>query len=95
MAVMDEAYGRATADAEDIPTRGTDYHVLEALNEGSIDAEEAKDGVEAGWHWAPYLCAAIQCRIDGLTTWPGRGHRFRGDLSTGSRTQTSWVGSID
>ena len=70
MAVMDEAYGRAIADAEDIPTRGTAYLVLKALREGTIDAEEARDVVDAmvdaGWYCAPDLYAAILRRIDEL-----------------------------
>ena len=69
-AVMDEAYGRAIADAEDILTRGTAYLVLEALHEGTIDAEEARDVVDAmvdaGWYCAPDRYAAILRRIDEL-----------------------------
>ena len=67
---MDEAYGRATADAEGIATLGTASLVLLSLREGTIDAEEARNVVDAmldaGWNGAPNLYATIRRRIDEL-----------------------------
>jgi predicted nucleic acid-binding protein len=69
-AVIDEAHGRAVADAEGIQTRGTAYLVLRCLREGAIDAEAARATIdamlEAGWYCSPDLYATIQRRIDDL-----------------------------
>lgn len=69
-AVMDEAYGRAVADAEGIETRGTAYLVLRLLEADAIDAATAQetidDMLDAGWYCAPDLYAAIRRKIDDL-----------------------------
>lgn len=67
-AVMDERYGRAVADAEGIETRGTAYLVLERLRDGEIDAEEARETIDAmldaGWYCSPDVYARILEAID-------------------------------
>lgn len=70
VAVMDEQYGRTVADAEGVATRGTAFVVLNALKRGVIDAETARETVdaivEAGWYCSPDLYARIRARIDDL-----------------------------
>lgn len=69
-AVVDEAYGRAVADSEGITTRGTAYLVLELLAEGVVDADVARNTIDAmldaGWYCAPDLYAKILRRIEEL-----------------------------
>lgn len=67
-AVMDDTYGRAVADAEGIPTRGTAYIVLQLLKADRLSADEARmtinDMMAAGWYCAPDLYAKIQQKIN-------------------------------
>lgn len=69
VAVMDEDYGRAIADAEGIPTHGTAYLVLSCI-QGAITAEEARTTIdamlEAGWYCAPDPYAKLRHQIDEL-----------------------------
>lgn len=70
-AIMDEQYGRDVADAEEIPTRGTAYLVLELLKEDVVTASEARETIdemlEAGWYCAPNLYAKILAKIEDLS----------------------------
>lgn len=70
VAVIDEQYGRAVADAEGVPTRGTAFVVLTAQKRELIDADEALKTVdellEAGWYCAPDLYARIQRKIEAI-----------------------------
>jgi len=69
-AVIDEQYGRTVADAEEIPTRGTAYVVLNAQQCGVIDDEEARaivdELLDAGWYCSPDLYARIRNKIDDI-----------------------------
>ena len=71
IAVMDERYGRAIADAEGIRTRGTAYLVLTAAREGTLTSEEARTTidamVEAGWYVSPALYAKLLRKIEDLS----------------------------
>ena len=70
IAVMDERYGRAVANAEGIPTRGTAYLVIKAISEETMTAEEARSTidamVDAGWFVSPSVYTKIVGRIDDL-----------------------------
>lgn len=70
VAVVDDGYARAVADSEGIETRGTAYLVLRLLDDGVIDADEARDTIHAmlnaGWYLAPDLYARIRERIEEL-----------------------------
>lgn len=70
-AVMDETYGRAVADAEDIPTRGTAYLVLRLLEDDVLSADEARKTIDemmaAGWYCAPDLYTTIRRKIDAVS----------------------------
>lgn len=69
-AIMDEQYGRAIADTEGIPTRGTAYLVLFLLNGDHLSEAEARDIIDAmldaGWYCSPDLYKSIQRQIDDL-----------------------------
>jgi len=69
-AAMDEAHGRAVADAEGIRARGTAYLVLRCLRDGTIGPDEARETidamVDAGWYCAPDLYARIRRQIKEL-----------------------------
>ncbi|RQG99235.1 DUF3368 domain-containing protein [Natrarchaeobius oligotrophus] len=70
IAVMDDAYGRNAADVEGIETRGTAYVVLLAAKKGEIDADEARETIDAmvdrGWYCAPDVYARIVRTIESL-----------------------------
>lgn len=69
-AVMDEQSGRTVAEIEDIPTHGTAYIVLNALQQGEIDPAEARTVVgklvDAGWYCSPALHARLLDKIEEL-----------------------------
>lgn len=71
IAVMDEAYGRRVADAENVPTRGTAYVILSSLERDVIDGDTALETIDAvldaGWYCSPDLYAKIRDRIDTLS----------------------------
>lgn len=70
IAVMDERYGRAVANAEGIPTRGTAFLVLNAIREETMTREEARATidamVDAGWYVSPSMYTKIVEKIDEL-----------------------------
>jgi predicted nucleic acid-binding protein len=65
---MDETYGRDVAATEGIETRGTAYLVLLLTKEGVIDAEAARETIdailEAGWYCAPDTYAKVLRKLD-------------------------------
>lgn len=69
-AVMDEQYGRNIADTENVETRGTAFLLLSLVKRGELDADDARDAIDAmldaGWHCAPNLYAKILRKLDEL-----------------------------
>lgn len=63
VAVMDERYGRATADTEGIETSGTAAILGEAIRAGQLTGEEAIDildaMIDAGWYCSTDLYTRI------------------------------------
>ena len=70
VAVMDERYDRAIADAEGIRTHGTTYLVLTAARDGILTSEEARTTIDAmvqsGWYVSPALYSKIVRKIENL-----------------------------
>lgn len=75
IAVMDEAYGRDVATTEEIQTRGTAFLVLLLVKQGALEADEARDTIdamlEAGWYCSPALYAKITRKLETLADCPG------------------------
>jgi predicted nucleic acid-binding protein len=69
-AITDDQYGRDVAAVEDIQTRGTGSLVMRCLDEGILDADDARDAIDrmldVGWYCAPDLYAKIRRTIDDL-----------------------------
>lgn len=63
VAVIDERYGRATAEAEGVETRGTVSLLLALVRDGTLSGEAARevlDGmVAAGWYCSTDLYARV------------------------------------
>lgn len=63
VAVMDERYGRATADTEGVETSGTAAILGEAVHAGQLTGEEAIDVldamIDAGWYCSTDLYTRI------------------------------------
>ncbi len=70
IAVIDERYGRAVANAENISTRGTAFLVINAIREETMTREEARSTIDAmvdsGWFISPSVYTKIVARIDDL-----------------------------
>ena len=68
IAVMDEAYGRTTAEVEGIETRGTAYIVLLCAKHGHITVSEARETIDAliaeGWYCAPDLYTQLVRKLE-------------------------------
>lgn len=68
IAILDERYGRATAETEGVETRGTIWIVLSLVRDGELSADEAReivDGmIEAGWYCSTDLYSRIVRRLD-------------------------------
>jgi predicted nucleic acid-binding protein len=67
-AVMDDAYGRDIADVEGIKTRGTAYLVLSLVRDDELEADDARETLEAmldaGWHCSPSLYSKLLSKLD-------------------------------
>ena len=67
-AVMDDAYGRDIADVEDTETRGTAYLVLSLVRDGELEADDARETLEAmldaGWHCSPRLYSKVLSKLE-------------------------------
>ena len=70
VAIMDEAHGRAVADAEGVTTRGTAYVVLWLVRKGAITAGEGREIIDAmldsGWYCAPDMYAKLVGKLADL-----------------------------
>jgi len=64
---MDDAYGRDIADVEGIKTRGTAYLVLSLVRDDELEADDARETLEAmldaGWHCSPSLYSKLLSKI--------------------------------
>jgi predicted nucleic acid-binding protein len=69
-AIMDDQYGHDVAAVEGNQTRGTASLVVRCLEEGMLDADDARDTIDrmldVGWYCAPDLYAKIRRTIDDL-----------------------------
>jgi predicted nucleic acid-binding protein len=67
-AVMDDGYGRDIADVEGIETRGTAYLVLSLVRDGELEADDARETLEAmidaGWHCSPSLYSKLLSKLE-------------------------------
>lgn len=63
IAVMDEQYGRATADTEGVETRGTASVLIAVVRTGHLSGDEAvnilDDMIDAGWYCSTDLYTRI------------------------------------
>jgi predicted nucleic acid-binding protein len=63
VAILDERYGRATAETEGVDTRGTVWILLSLVRAGHLAADEAREIVdemiEAGWYCSTDLYTRI------------------------------------
>jgi len=70
IAVMDEDHGRTVAAVEGIEVRGTVSIVLSLVRDGRLDADEAREVIDAmmdaGWYCSPALYHDIVERIENL-----------------------------
>lgn len=70
IAVMDERYGRATADTEGVETRGTVWILLSLVRDGELSVAEAReilDGmIEAGCYCSTDLYARIVRKLESM-----------------------------
>ena len=68
IAILDERYGRTTAETEGVETRGTVWIVLLLVRDGELSAEEAREivdeMVEAGWYCSTDLYSRIVRRLE-------------------------------
>jgi predicted nucleic acid-binding protein len=69
-AVMDDAYGRDIAAVEAIETRGTAYLVLSLVRDDELEADDARETLEAmldaGWHCSPSLYSKLLSKLEEL-----------------------------
>jgi predicted nucleic acid-binding protein len=69
-AVMDDAHGRDVADVEAIETRGTASLVLSLVRDDELDADVARETLEAmldaGWHCSPRLYSKLLSKLEEL-----------------------------
>jgi predicted nucleic acid-binding protein len=67
-AVMDDGYGRDIADVEGIETRGTAYLVLSLVRDDELEADDARETLEAmldaGWHCSPSLYSKLLSKLE-------------------------------
>jgi len=68
IAILDERYGRTTAETEGVETRGTVWIVLLLVRDGELSAEEAREivdeMVEAGWYCSTDLYSRIVRKLE-------------------------------
>jgi len=68
IAILDERYGRTTAETEGVETRGTVWIVLSLVRDGELSAEEAREivdeMVEAGWYCSTDLYSRIVRKLE-------------------------------
>ena len=68
VAVMDEAYGRSIASAENVETRGTAYLVLSQVTDGPLSPAEGRETidalVDAGWYCSTDLYRRIIAKLE-------------------------------
>ena len=67
-AVMDDGYGRDIADVEGIETRGTAFLVLSLVRDDELEADDARETLEAmldtGWYCSPSLYSKLLSKLE-------------------------------